>query len=92
MHLHQPTAIVLSFLCAVLPTASIGHAQSRLGAAVDRPQGFSRQTVELLAQELAKKPYAPPRQAPERWANLSYDQYRDVRVSQQGILWRANAA
>jgi glucans biosynthesis protein len=88
MRLHQPTALVISFLCAVLPTAPIGHAQSRLGAEVHGPQGFSRQNVELLAQELARKPYALPRQAPERWASLSYDQYRDVRVSQHGVLWR----
>jgi glucans biosynthesis protein len=44
--------------------------------------------VEQLARELANKPYAPPRQAPERWAGLTYDQYRDIRLRQQGIVWR----
>jgi glucans biosynthesis protein len=43
-----------------------------------------------MAQELAKKPYAAPREAAKHWANLNYDQFRDVRVGQQAILWRGS--
>ena len=41
-----------------------------------------------LARDLAKKPYAPPKQASEPWADMSYDQYRDIRVRPEAIAWR----
>jgi glucans biosynthesis protein len=85
---HTPTAIVLVLVCLAPLFGASARAQSHLGAPLSQASGFSRAAVERLAQELAKKPHAPPREAAEYWANLTYDQYRDVRVSEQGILWR----
>lgn len=37
---------------------------------------------------MAKKPFAPPTEVPERWANIGYDQYRDIRFRPERAIWR----
>ena len=83
------TAIVLVLFCLGTLLAASARAQSHLGAPMFH-SGFARADVERMAQELAKKPYTAPREAAKHWANLNYDQFRDVRVSQQAILWRGS--
>jgi periplasmic glucans biosynthesis protein len=86
-----PTAITLVLVCLVPLLTASARAQSRLGAPLPQTSGgFSRADVERMAQELAKKPYEAPREAAKNWANLNYDQFRDVRVSQQAILQRGS--
>lgn len=44
------------------------------------PAPFTRDTVLALARERAGRPFEPPpRTVPDALANLSYDQYRDIR-------------
>src|SRR5262245_43788769 len=88
MRLCPPVVIVLTALLVASPPSTAGQAQSHIGASGSKKPSFTSQYVEQLAQNLAKKPYTPPRQAEERWADLSYDQYRDVRVRREAIVWR----
>jgi glucans biosynthesis protein len=45
--------------------------------------------VQQLASDLAKKPFAPPRNdLSERWAGIGYDQYRDIRFRPERAIWR----
>jgi periplasmic glucans biosynthesis protein len=50
---------------------------------------FSAETVQRLAAELAAKPFvAPSAQVSERWVNIGYDQYRDIRFRGEAAIWR----
>jgi periplasmic glucans biosynthesis protein len=54
-------------------------------------QPFSPEYVQQLARDLAKKPFASAKdEVPARWANLSYDQYRDVRFRAERAIWRGD--
>ena len=48
---------------------------------------FSAALVKKLAADLASKPFVAPPPASERWANLGYDQYRDIRFRRERALW-----
>ena len=51
--------------------------------------GFSAADVDRIASERAKAPFQPlPANLPEAWANLGYDQYRDVRFRSERAIWR----
>src|SRR5262249_49160422 len=43
-----------------------------------------------LAREMAQKPFTPPQSVPDRWANLNYDQYRDIRFRRERAIWRGD--
>ena len=50
---------------------------------------FSAEYVQHLASDLAKKPFVAPEEAvPERWGNIGYDQYRDIRFRPEQAIWR----
>lgn len=56
------------------------------------PQGFGLPDVERLAKERAAHEFHPPSDAlPGPLANLSYDQYRDIRYRPGSALWRGQA-
>jgi glucans biosynthesis protein len=80
-----------------LPTAQVHFAT---GAAAGDPQpppaqqpppfGFAE--VKKLAQERAQHDYRPmPDSLPAVLANLTYDQYRDIRYRPQSALWHGQA-
>ncbi|WP_346838298.1 glucan biosynthesis protein G [Microbulbifer sp. SAOS-129_SWC] len=49
---------------------------------------FSRATVLTLARNLAQKPYQAPADAlPPELADISYDEYRDIRFAPARALW-----
>lgn len=61
------------------------------GAAPAVPEPFSRPMVVDRARELAKTRYRPPAtDLPVNFANLSLDQYRDIRFRPEAQLWNAN--
>jgi periplasmic glucans biosynthesis protein len=66
---------------AAVKTAEPGEAQ---------PFGFA--SVRQLAQERAGHDYRPPSESlPAQLANLSYDQYRDIRFRPASALWRGQS-
>ena len=53
---------------------------------------FGFANVRQLAKERASREYRPPSQAlPASLANLTYDQYRDIRFRPTSALWRGQA-
>jgi len=53
---------------------------------------FSFATVQRLARERASRPYkAASARLPGELANLSYDQYRDIRFKRENALWHRQA-
>ena len=56
-----------------------------IGRGPARP--FSHDTVVTLARELAAKPYAEPPTAPQPWADLTYDQYKNILFDARSALW-----
>ena len=76
------TGRVVSLLLAwlVLGPANAAWAQAPL---------FTASYVDQLAAEMAAKPFtARPADLPDQWANLGYDQYRDVRFRPERAIWR----
>ena len=54
-----------------------------------QPGPFNFANVQQLAQERAAHDYRPtPQGLPSSLANLTYDQYRDIRFRPQSALWR----
>src|SRR5438045_9512188 len=77
------------------PTPQAHH---HAGAATDKtvraaqPQPFAFADVQQLAQERAAHEYRPiPDALPAALANLSYDQYRDIRFRPESALWRGQS-
>ena len=75
------TALLIGWL--VLLRAATAWAQVPAGGELFAP-GY----VEQLAAARAQKPFAAPAsELPEQWANLSYDQYRDIRFRSDRAIW-----
>jgi periplasmic glucans biosynthesis protein len=73
--------------CFCLTALVAGTAVPALAQAADTVP-FSAERLEQLASDLAKKPFvAPEENVPEPWANIGYDQYRDIRFRQQRAVW-----
>ena len=69
------------FLAASLATAL-------LSPALLHAEDFSFDTLREKARQLAAKPYAPRSgKLDDFWANLSYDQHRDIRFKMESGLW-----
>ncbi|WP_338048974.1 glucan biosynthesis protein [Rhodoligotrophos defluvii] len=72
--------------------ASSARAQTPQNAVpVGEPKPFSPGDVRDMAQALAGEPFKP-REAdlPENLANLTYDQYRDIRFRPEASIWRGD--
>jgi len=79
-------------------TAPTTQAHRHAGAATVKtvraaqPQPFAFANVQQLAQERAAHDYRPmPAALPAALANLSYDQYRDIRFRPESALWRGQS-
>ncbi|HVN46872.1 MAG TPA: glucan biosynthesis protein [Steroidobacteraceae bacterium] len=58
----------------------------------EQPGPFTFSDVQRLAHERAAHEYrAPPQNLPASLANLTYDQYRDIRFRPASALWRGEA-
>lgn len=86
-------------LCAALSIAAFATVASAIAAPEAAPaapaaeQGvpveFTFAAVERRARDLAAAPYQPDQPAlPPYFANLDYDQYRDIRFRRDHALWR----
>jgi glucans biosynthesis protein len=83
--LHLRTTLLTCFCVMALLSVPTVSAVAQSAGAVP----FSAEALEKLASELAKKPFAAPEEnVPEPWANIGYDQYRDIRFRQQRAIWR----
>lgn len=52
---------------------------------------FDNDTVVRLARQLAKKPYIALKDPlPESLANISYDEYRDIRFKPDSAVWKTD--
>ena len=74
-----------------LPVLFSARRQSLAAAAgsTDAAAPFDPGLLRQMARELAQKPFqAPDGKLPEPLANLTYDQYRDIRFDPQRALWR----
>ncbi len=74
-----------SFCALYLFTLLAGFAH----AGPKKPPAFSAETVREKARALASKAYAPREKLPAPFAQLSYDQYRDIRFRPEQSVWRA---
>lgn len=53
---------------------------------------FSEEWLHTHAQTLARRPFSlPPLQLPQELANITYDQYRDIRYRPENAVWKAEA-
>ena len=77
--------VLYSLAWLILVSADAARAQ----APADRGVTFTASYVDQLAAEMARKPFAAPSASlPDQWANLGYDQYRDVRFRRDRAIWR----
>jgi glucans biosynthesis protein len=88
--LHARTTAYALLFRAVLPllvcSAAIFPAQAQNAP---NDQTFSAEYVVQLASELAKKPFAPPKEeVPNGLADIGYDKYRDIRFRPERAIWR----
>jgi glucans biosynthesis protein len=78
-------------LVAAGSTAALALMGSFADAAMGPAEPFSRAMVLDRARELAKNRYRPPaNDLPANFANLTYDQYRDIRFRPDVQLWDQN--
>ena len=86
------------FLKLVVAGAFSGASSSLIGAAgvpeaaaaagAPAPSPFTADSVVAMARQLAKSPFkAPKGSLPEPFANLTYDQYVDIRARPGSALW-----
>src|SRR5579863_632413 len=69
-------------VAAALPKAAAA------AAAAPAPSTFTADSVLALAQQLAKSPFkAPKGSLPDPFANLTYEQYVDIRAKPGSALW-----
>jgi periplasmic glucans biosynthesis protein len=69
-----------------------GGGQAQAPAAPAPRQSFGFAEVQHIAQERAARDYRPmPETLPATLANLSYDQYRDIRYRPASALWHGQA-
>ena len=80
---------------AKAPTTQIHHragANAAKPARPAQPQPFGFANVQQLAQERAAHDYRPMSEAlPAVLANLSYDQFRDIRFRPESALWHGES-
>ena len=70
--------------------AHIGRASAQdTGKPAEDAPPFAADTVNRIAADLAKRPFAKPEiELPEPFAGLTYDQYRDIRFRPEQAIWR----
>src|SRR5215831_7283947 len=81
-----------SIACRVLVAGFVALAAGPRQSAAQPPLGpgspFSPADVATLAADLAQRPFvAPSDSLPPEWANLNYDQYRDIRFRRSRAVW-----
>jgi periplasmic glucans biosynthesis protein len=75
-------------LAAAMPLGALAAARPTSAATGNEPVPFDRSTVVNLARDLAKKEFVPPpSELPEAIADLTYDQYRDIRFRGEAAIW-----
>ena len=76
------------FVAAATPVTAFAAVRPLSAATGNDPVPFDRSTVVNLARELAKKDFVPPpSDLPEAIADLTYDQYRDIRFKTEAAIW-----
>jgi glucans biosynthesis protein len=66
---------------------ALGSGTISPAVAAEARQGFSRATVVDIARDLAGKVFEPPAEVPQPFADLGYDQYRDIRFKKDLAWW-----
>jgi glucans biosynthesis protein len=82
--LRSPSALRL--ITGAMLLLSLGSAALAQGEPAQEGP-FSAEMVQRLAADLATKPFVASAQVSERWANIGYDQYRDIRFRREGAIW-----
>ena len=59
-----------------------------LAAGAAHAAAFGFDAVAQRAEQLAKKPYQPPKAVPPVLEKLTYDELRDIRFRPDRALWR----
>jgi periplasmic glucans biosynthesis protein len=73
----------MAVTCALLAAAAPAATQTSADESA-----FSAEVADRMASERAKAPFQPPQaNLPAAWANLGYDQYRDVRFRMERAIW-----
>lgn len=58
----------------------------------DTAAPFSEEQLDALARELANKPYAAPeKRLDSALANITYDQYQNIRFKPENLIWREDS-
>ena len=66
------------------------HAQSpeAAGMTLGTPVPFNPSMVQIIARDLAAKPYVAPPMVPKAWQDLTFDQFRGIWFDTRHTLWR----
>jgi periplasmic glucans biosynthesis protein len=82
------TSAAMTLAAASMPgVASAQDAEEAL-ALIEESGPFSRSTVIEIARALSKSDYVPPpTELPGTFADLTYDQYRDIRSDRDEAIW-----
>ncbi|WP_299191479.1 glucan biosynthesis protein [uncultured Litoreibacter sp.] len=75
-----------AFLTMLGAAAMAGQADA-LPVFKGKPQPFSRAWLKDKAREMASVPYAPMKEVPQAWRDLSYDQYKSLWFNTKKALW-----
>jgi len=60
----------------------------RIVLATSPGMDFDRETVIMLARDMASAPYMPRPDVPKDWRDLSYEQYKSIWFRHTSALWR----
>src|SRR5262245_63187111 len=81
-------AAVLALRAMASQSSTTASEEAKPAPAPDRGVPFSREWLLAEALQLSRQPYvAPSDQIPNQFANLSFDQYRDIRFHKGASIW-----
>ncbi|MGL4828222.1 MAG: glucan biosynthesis protein, partial [Vibrio sp.] len=73
------------------PTKPTKNGEAKNVVRFAKTGAFDNDTVVRLARQLATKPYIALKDPlPESLANISYDEYRDIRFKPDSAVWKAD--
>jgi glucans biosynthesis protein len=77
-----------SFIATLASFAAFSGGSATASPSVVFEKPFSSEHLKDKARALAKAPYAVREMVPQKWRDLSYDQYKSIRFNQKNAQWR----
>nr|WP_325063157.1 glucan biosynthesis protein G [Halovulum marinum] len=86
--LSRRQSLALAAAFAALPAFGRANGGSEPGITLGAPSSFGPDHVRDRARSLAATAFRRPKQVPQAWQDLSYDQYRAIWFDTRNALWR----